>query len=904
MESPFQSARIAPRPGALQDEAAAPDSDTAPSQSLNARREVSKSTLNSLLHLIVTILRNSGGELKATDGTNCLKSILQRDMPSAIKDISDAGGLTRFCEIHSSYLEFISDGCGSGNIRLKNKGKVGLPSQLFGAAPGSGLSQIYSGDNATLRIGDLAAGGSHVFANDSVTTKTTALPGGLYGDWSPNILPDKIPTSPAAPVVPRLQIGDDTAPKTWTLWGHGAPLHGLATRQDKVGSESAIVSRGVHGPFSIVVKDDTSESNGPVNGIVEGCTSRVGGASSVIISSDETDCEVPLDGIKTFGSAGEASSSGQLSLLSAGNHFGTAPLQPKGQSPRQPRRLEAFAQMSERQAYEAFSTSQPGLSHSASAFNPGSGSLGMLDEANDLDLAKSRFRAGDGLRAFSSVRGENDVVLPMRASPGNVSGMSNFEDRGLGMSEITLPFAANAAGSEPHKSSFLLSDFERPAGIYGAANSMKSFVKDLDDAAGGSDPVREGTQGSGTLDYLGGDKSVIGGGFMSDEMSGYFSSMSLGAQRKALRPPGTDMFLMDPHALPDGLAPWSGVDGNFPAATYLDKSGTPQNIAEFREGIGRVLLEKLVEILRQESGELLASLAPDKLYTSVARGKEEITAVGGLRKFCLLYPADLEFIADTGGRCRIRLRRSSTFDVPSWPLQDGPADAPKPAAREGRRREEGGADGNGTPGVASGEGGSEEPRKPEVRRTAAVERLVGILRAEGGDMSATQATSKLYKALPRAKEDVVAAGGLRKFCELFPTDLEFVADLQGRCRIRARRATKGSRGSGRAERAAKEAQGDSKASSRSSSTARPASQSGQSAVQSNSSGNFNSSVVGDSAMAAAAASNALAVGAPGLPGDAPLIMPISREATTTLQRLVGILRGEGGEMYAARAPEV
>jgi hypothetical protein len=33
-------------------------------------------------------------------------------------------------------------------------------------------------------------------------------------------------------------------------------------------------------------------------------------------------------------------------------------------------------------------------------------------------------------------------------------------------------------------------------------------------------------------------------------------------------------------------------------------------------------------------------------------------------------------------------------------------------------------------------------------------------------------------------------------------------------------------------------------------------------------------------------------------------MPISREATTTLQRLVGILRGEGGEMYAARAPEV
>ncbi len=47
------------------------------------------------------------------------------------------------------------------------------------------------------------------------------------------------------------------------------------------------------------------------------------------------------------------------------------------------------------------------------------------------------------------------------------------------------------------------------------------------------------------------------------------------------------------------------------------------------------------------------------------------------------------------------------------------------------------------------------------------------------------------------------------------------------------------------------------------------------------------------------------IGADGLQqGDVPPMMPISKEATTTLQRLVGILRGEGGEMYAARAPEV
>jgi hypothetical protein len=155
---------------------------------------------------------------------------------------------------------------------------------------------------------------------------------------------------------------------------------------------------------------------------------------------------------------------------------------------------------------------------------------------------------------------------------------------------------------------------------------------------------------------------------------------------------------------------------------------------------------------------------------------------------------------------------------------------------------------------------------------------------------------------------VVAAGGLRKFCELFPVDLEFVADLQGRCRIRAKRATKGSRGSGRAERAAKESQGDSKASSRSSSAApQPSLQSGQAGIGILPGGGATLlggagaqiSCGGDSAAAALAAAAAAGT----LP-EMGVMMPISREATTTLQRLVGILRGEGGEMYAARAPEV
>jgi hypothetical protein len=43
---------------------------------------------------------------------------------------------------------------------------------------------------------------------------------------------------------------------------------------------------------------------------------------------------------------------------------------------------------------------------------------------------------------------------------------------------------------------------------------------------------------------------------------------------------GSDMFLMDPNQqLLDGLSPWGSLDNVF-SATYLDKGGSPQNIAE------------------------------------------------------------------------------------------------------------------------------------------------------------------------------------------------------------------------------------------------------------------------------------------------------------------------------------
>ncbi len=74
------------------------------------------------------------------------------------------------------------------------------------------------------------------------------------------------------------------------------------------------------------------------------------------------------------------------------------------------------------------------------------------------------------------------------------------------------------------------------------------------------------------------DDSFTLNGSFSDEMSGYFGSMSLYSQYKGM--PSSDMFLMDPNQhVSDGVSPWGSLDNVYSEA-YLDRSGSPQHIAE------------------------------------------------------------------------------------------------------------------------------------------------------------------------------------------------------------------------------------------------------------------------------------------------------------------------------------
>ena len=225
----------------------------------------------------------------------------------------------------------------------------------------------------------------------------------------------------------------------------------------------------------------------------------------------------------------------------------------------------------------------------------------------------------------------------------------------------------------------------------------------------------------------------------------------------------------------------------------LGTSEALYNNFEIEMGVDRILLEKLLEtlvtILRRSDGEMLASLVTDRLYRSCPRGKEVVMSAGGLRKFCMLYPTDLAFLSDASGRCRIRLLRTSTIKELPSPKQRGTPKASQQMAE--LVLEDGRADRAAS--LPAGHGGDQAPGLLR----AAVDRLIGILRAEGGAMPAAHATLRLYRALPRAKAAVAAAGGLRRFCESFPADLAFVADPKGRCLLVARRPARGSRAAGR-----------------------------------------------------------------------------------------------------------
>jgi hypothetical protein len=126
------------------------------------------------------------------------------------------------------------------------------------------------------------------------------------------------------------------------------------------------------------------------------------------------------------------------------------------------------------------------------------------------------------------------------------------------------PVSATSESSGQHsvKSCPWPSDFD-PSGVLG----------------GGASWSRSLAQQDSSLECMpDSDGSFTGSGTLSDEMNGYFGSMSLDSQSKGMQT--SDMFHTDPgQHVSDGSSPWGSLDNVFSEA-YLDKSGALQNIAE------------------------------------------------------------------------------------------------------------------------------------------------------------------------------------------------------------------------------------------------------------------------------------------------------------------------------------
>ncbi len=149
--------------------------------------------------------------------------------------------------------------------------------------------------------------------------------------------------------------------------------------------------------------------------------------------------------------------------------------------------------------------------------------------------------------------------------------------------DLMLPFSATSksAGQHSVKSSPWPSDFD-PPGAFGGGASWSHCLAQQDSSL----EIIPDSDDSFTLN-----------GSFSDEMSGYFGSMSLYSQFKGM--PSSDMFLMDPNQhVSDGVSPWGSLDNVYSEA-YLDRSGSPQHIAEVCN------IERQTNLLYQEQALFL-----------------------------------------------------------------------------------------------------------------------------------------------------------------------------------------------------------------------------------------------------------------------------------------------------------
>ena len=100
------------------------------------------------------------------------------------------------------------------------------------------------------------------------------------------------------------------------------------------------------------------------------------------------------------------------------------------------------------------------------------------------------------------------------------------------------------------------------------------------------------------------------------------------------------------------------IERRGPSAPAPTAAGPARPAAESRKDeVRRAILVRLVEALRvAPDGVLLAAQVPARVVDGVPGGREAVLACGGLRSFCLAFPAELDYVADSGGRNLVRLR--------------------------------------------------------------------------------------------------------------------------------------------------------------------------------------------------------------------------------------------------------
>jgi hypothetical protein len=171
------------------------------------------------------------------------------------------------------------------------------------------------------------------------------------------------------------------------------------------------------------------------------------------------------------------------------------------------------------------------------------------------------------------------------------------------------------------------------------------------------------------------------------------------------------------------------------------------------------------------------------LYRAYPRARDVLTACGGFQRFCSLFPADLEFLAQKGGgRDKVRLvtrkgrggRRGAGSDGAASVLTQGGGTAPSGVGSITSIAANGGR-------AADRVGRSTAGRGAVSTVASVAESLVALLRTESvGSMPAAHASRRLCALMPGAEREIAAAGGFRRFCTMFPGVLGVDTDGGGR----------------------------------------------------------------------------------------------------------------------------